>query len=136
MQVDAARKLKAKLEEAGMALVPLPDNLVDAVWGDAIPAPPATQLRVHALEWAGQSVADKLAGLRAKLEGARPRQKRKVFLARRPWTHVFMASTRGERKLNLAGSCDDEQHARQVPHGVCCTCCCSLAGAVSGAQIA
>lgn len=70
MQVDAARKLKEKLEEAGKALVPLPGNLVDAVWGKAMPAPPAAKLRVHALQWAGQAVAEKLDALRGKLEGA------------------------------------------------------------------
>ena len=71
-QVDAARKLKEKLEGAGKSLVPLlGGNLVDAIWGQSRPAPPDTRLRVHRLEFAGVSVADKLAALRAKLEGER-----------------------------------------------------------------
>lgn len=71
-QVDAARKLKEKLEGAGKALVPLlGGNLVDAVWGQDRPPAPDSRLRVHRLEFAGVSVADKLASLRTKLEGAR-----------------------------------------------------------------
>ena len=72
-QVEAARKLKEKLEGAGKSLVPLQGgNLVDAVWGEARPPAPDTRLRVHPLEFAGVPVADKLAALRAKLGGARP----------------------------------------------------------------
>ena len=71
VQADAAKKLKKRLEESGKALVPVLDgNLVDAVWGAGIPPPPDTRIRVHRMEFAGQSVSDKLAAMRSKLEGA------------------------------------------------------------------
>lgn len=112
--MNAARSLKAKLEEAGKALVPLPGNLVDAVWGDGIPAPPATQLRIHALQWAGQSAADKLAAVRAKLEGARPVFSTSVWpdgMRKLPWqrsvlrlalrNHLLVYATHGRFAASL-----------------------------------
>jgi Xaa-Pro aminopeptidase len=45
-----------------------PANLVDGVWGDARPAPPAAPLRVHPLEYAGESVQDKLASVRTAMQ--------------------------------------------------------------------
>jgi hypothetical protein len=55
----------------GKELVPLlaDGNLVDAAWGDAQPELPLSPLRVHALQWAGQGVADKLAAMRQKMKG-------------------------------------------------------------------
>lgn len=49
-------------------MVAEPVNLVDGVWGDARPAPPAAPLRVHPLEYAGESVQDKLASVRTAME--------------------------------------------------------------------
>ena len=67
-----ARTLKKELEEAGKDLVPiLEGNLVDAVWGSAQPQAPATSLRPHKLEFAGQSVAEKVEEMQKKLEGDR-----------------------------------------------------------------
>jgi hypothetical protein len=37
---------------------------VDRVWGEAQPPMPCRPLRVHPLEWAGESVADKLGRVR------------------------------------------------------------------------
>lgn len=67
--VDAAEKLKAKLRAAGKQLVALGSNPVDEAW-EGRPAPPEAPLRVHPLEWAGQSVAQKLDGLRRQLAEA------------------------------------------------------------------
>jgi hypothetical protein len=44
-------------------------NLVDVVWGAAQPPLPLAPMRVHPLEWAGESVADKLAAMRQKMKG-------------------------------------------------------------------
>ena len=64
-----AKSLKTKLEEAGRQLVPLLEgNLVDQVWGDAKPEPPTTRLRVHKIEFAGESPADKIAAIRKDME--------------------------------------------------------------------
>lgn len=69
--LDAARKLSVRLEEAGHTLVPVHGaNLVDTVWGDDRPSEPKEPLRVHALEWAGKSVADKLAAMRSEMAAA------------------------------------------------------------------
>jgi hypothetical protein len=43
-------------------------NLVDAAWGAERPGLPAAPLRVHALEWAGRSVQEKLGEVRARAE--------------------------------------------------------------------
>ena len=70
LQVRDARILKKELAEAGKDLVPiLEGNLVDVVWGSAQPQPPATSLRPHKLEFAGQSVAEKVEEMQKKLEG-------------------------------------------------------------------
>lgn len=71
--VDGLNKLKAKLEASGLELVPLlaDGNLVDAAWGAERPALPDTPLRVHALEWAGQSVQQKLSEVRQQLAAAK-----------------------------------------------------------------
>ncbi|PSC69930.1 putative Xaa-Pro aminopeptidase P [Micractinium conductrix] len=68
--IEAAEKLRRRLRAASMSLVPLEPNPVDAVWGVERPSPADAPLRVHAMEWAGQSVADKLAGLRQQLAEA------------------------------------------------------------------
>ncbi|KAI8470117.1 MAG: hypothetical protein J3K34DRAFT_459008 [Monoraphidium minutum] len=59
-------------EAKGKELVPLlaDGNLVDAAWGAAQPPLPATPMRVHAMEWAGESVASKLAQMRNKMKAA------------------------------------------------------------------
>jgi hypothetical protein len=46
-------------------------NLVDSAWGEGRPEPPPAPIRVHPLQWAGQSVAEKLAMLRQRIAGAR-----------------------------------------------------------------
>ena len=70
MQVDNAKQLSRKLQEAGKQLVPVMEgNLVDKVWGRARPAPPSGPIRVHKLEHAGQSVQDKLGSMRQSMKG-------------------------------------------------------------------
>jgi len=54
------RDLAKKLEAPGVELVARAEDLVDRVWGADRPALPSTQLRVHAPELAGETVADKL----------------------------------------------------------------------------
>lgn len=65
--IDSAAKLGSQLEEAGKTLVPLTANPVDDVWGSERPAAPKAPLRVHAMEWAGVSVTDKLNSLRSRM---------------------------------------------------------------------
>lgn len=65
-----ARDLSKTLEEAGRKLVPLlGGNLVDQVWGSERPPPPDKPLRIHKIEFAGQSVADKIQHLQGELKG-------------------------------------------------------------------
>ena len=69
--MDNAVALDKKLSSAGRALAPLlGGNLVDAVWGAERPPPPAAPLRVHRLEHAGESVAEKVARMRKEMAGA------------------------------------------------------------------
>ncbi len=62
----AAEKLKAACERAGATLVAVESNPLDAVWPER-PQPPLGPVSVHGLALAGESVADKLARLRAEL---------------------------------------------------------------------
>jgi Xaa-Pro aminopeptidase len=39
-------------------------NPVDVAWGEARPPPPSDGVRVHPMEWAGESVTDKVARMR------------------------------------------------------------------------
>ena len=63
-----ARTLHSTLSGGGQVLVPLADNLVDAVWAADRPPPPRAAMRVHPLQWAGASVSEKLARMRFDME--------------------------------------------------------------------
>jgi Xaa-Pro aminopeptidase len=70
--VAEAREIEAALEVADdVVLVPGTTNLVDTVWGSDQPAPPTAPLRVHAMEHAGQSPADKIAQMREKAQASK-----------------------------------------------------------------
>ncbi|HEY4254281.1 MAG TPA: aminopeptidase P family protein [Roseomonas sp.] len=60
----------ARFEAAGVTLVPLEANPLDAVWAVARPAAPASPLRVHGAEFAGRDAAEKRAELAATLREA------------------------------------------------------------------
>eukprot|EP00898_Chlorokybus_atmophyticus_P005799 jgi/Chlat1/621/Chrsp103S08590 len=65
----AARELLQNLEEHGCTLLPLPNgNLVDAVWGEDMPAAPDAELRVHPVQYAGQTVEEKLQSVRGNMK--------------------------------------------------------------------
>ena len=61
----------SRRQARGKELVPLlaDGNLVDAAWGETQPPLPLAPLRVHAAEWAGQGVPEKLSEMRAKMKG-------------------------------------------------------------------
>lgn len=70
LQVNGAKQLTTKLQEAGKSLMPLLEgNLVDKVWGEGRPAPPDAPIRIHKMEHAGESVQDKLARMREDMKG-------------------------------------------------------------------
>ena len=56
--VKEVRKLREKLEPAGLALLPVTDNPVDAIWPDR-PAEPSEPIVDHPLDFAGESREDK-----------------------------------------------------------------------------
>lgn len=60
----------ARFEAAGVTLVPLEANPLDAVWAAARPAPPASPLRVHGAEFAGRDAAAKRGDVAATLREA------------------------------------------------------------------
>lgn len=70
--MDGVRRLQSKLASNGKSVVLLLEegNLVDKVWGAARSSPPSTPLRVHPIQWAGQSVASKLQELRSSLSAS------------------------------------------------------------------
>ena len=62
----ATERLAAACEKAGAELVAVESNPVDAIWRER-PAPPLGEVTVHALDFAGESEADKLARIRAEM---------------------------------------------------------------------
>ncbi|QDM16299.1 aminopeptidase P family protein [Tardiphaga sp. vice352] len=62
----AAERLAAACAKAGAELVAVDHNPLDAVWGER-PSPPLGAVSVHALEFAGESEADKLVRIRAEI---------------------------------------------------------------------
>jgi Xaa-Pro aminopeptidase len=67
---DGAERLRKACTAAGAELVAVTDNPIDALWRDR-PAPPSGRVRLHPLEFSGESTADKLARLRAELDTLR-----------------------------------------------------------------
>ncbi len=59
-----AFQLSMHLQSAGHALVPVADNLVDAVWASERPSRPANPICVLPTSYAGHSHRDKIAGVR------------------------------------------------------------------------
>ena len=68
--VQAARELRQACADAGAQAVAVAANPVDAVWGAAQPSPPLGAARVHPLERAGVSSADKRRELAEALRDA------------------------------------------------------------------
>lgn len=66
VSVDTAHRWKKAFLKKGQKLIQLEKNLVDEVWKDR-PLPEALPISVHALEWTGRSVKQKLDDLRGKL---------------------------------------------------------------------
>ncbi len=65
---DAA-KLRLACDEIGARLLPVNDNLIDMVWADQ-PKRPTALVKVQPQQFAGRSVADKLADMSAELAKA------------------------------------------------------------------
>ena len=58
--------LDSALTPSGVQLIPLPANLIDAIWPDR-PAPPLGQISLHPLEFAGVASPQKIIDLQAAL---------------------------------------------------------------------
>ncbi|CAI5930571.1 unnamed protein product [Closterium sp. NIES-65] len=69
---DNVRGLADTLAASSSVVVPLlrESNPVDVVWGAERPAPPSAPMRVHPIEFAGQTVRAKLQQLRAEMREA------------------------------------------------------------------
>lgn len=68
--VGSYERLESALavHNSSVTLQPLPmtvPNLVDQVWNEDRPPPPSSAVKVHAIEYAGQSVSDKLDAVRS-----------------------------------------------------------------------
>jgi Xaa-Pro aminopeptidase len=63
---DSFARLEKAVKKAGGELSPVDFNLVDVIWIDR-PAPPQAPVRPHPMEFAGESVSDKLARIRKQL---------------------------------------------------------------------
>lgn len=72
VSINGMRRLRMAQEESEnpIKIIPLAKdvtNLVDEVWGSARPPAPASQIVIHALEYSGTFVAEKLRNLRASM---------------------------------------------------------------------
>lgn len=63
-------RLKKKLEAKNVSLKPIKVNLVDKLWGDDRPAPPAGEITPHPVDHAGKSAEEKLNQIREALKAA------------------------------------------------------------------
>lgn len=63
----AAERLAKACEKAGAELVAVDGNPVDSIWADR-PAPPLGPVKIHPLQFAGESESDKLARIRKQIE--------------------------------------------------------------------
>lgn len=70
LSADEARDLESVLAPAGVRIMWISENLVDALWADR-PLLPATPAWPHAPQHAGESVGDKLGRLRSAMGDAR-----------------------------------------------------------------
>jgi Xaa-Pro aminopeptidase len=68
--IESAEKLAHALSASGKKLVPLLKNPIDDVWGSDRPSAPLDPIRVHALQWAGRTAADKIAELKGDMSNA------------------------------------------------------------------
>ena len=86
-------------QPAGRQFVPLLHdmNLVDQAWGAARPAAPGAPIRVHSMQWAGESTEDKLARIRKQVWG-------------KVWTLVWEEG--GEVSIQWAGESTEDKLAR------------------------
>jgi Xaa-Pro aminopeptidase len=68
--VSEVKSLAKALNPRDIALLPVEGNLIDRLWTDR-PPPPAAQLSLHPLDYAGRGGAEKIAELQAMLREAR-----------------------------------------------------------------
>ncbi|MEM1349320.1 MAG: aminopeptidase P family protein, partial [Myxococcota bacterium] len=61
--------LRTRAARSGITLKPLEGNLIDGIWDDQ-PAPPSAPIRIHPMDYAGVSHADKLTELAGTLQDA------------------------------------------------------------------
>ncbi|MCV0397862.1 MAG: aminopeptidase P family protein [Rhizobiaceae bacterium] len=67
--ISDVRDLEKAAKKAGATLMPLGENLVDAIWDDQ-PPPPLEPVFIHPIEFAGEPAKDKLARLAAAIREA------------------------------------------------------------------
>ncbi len=83
-------KIRAAVEGAGAALVPLSTNPLDAVWSDQ-PPPPAGAVRIHPVALAGEEASAK----RARIAGALRAQGAKAAVLTMPDSLCWLLNIRG-----------------------------------------
>jgi Xaa-Pro aminopeptidase len=76
-------------------------NLVDQVWGDARPAIPTSAFRVHPLEFAGQTVTDKVEEIRDEMENNKATLS--VYTALDDIAYLFNVRTKGDIDTSPVG---------------------------------
>jgi Xaa-Pro aminopeptidase len=68
--IAEVKRLAERCTAAGGELVPVAENLIDAIWADR-PEPPTAPIHLHPVEYAGRSAADKIAEIAAELAKAK-----------------------------------------------------------------
>jgi len=70
VSMGTCQALTAALGGAGISLLPVDSDLVEAVWGAGVPAMPCTDVNAHAVEYAGMASDAKIRKVRAALTDA------------------------------------------------------------------
>ncbi|CAN6440887.1 unnamed protein product [Victoria cruziana] len=69
---DAAEEFREALSKKNLELICIYNfNLVDEIWDESRPSPPAEPMRVHSIKYAGLDVLSKMCSLRSRLAEAR-----------------------------------------------------------------
>jgi len=85
----------------GQLVTSLPNNLIDEIWADERPPIPTSPFRVHPIEYAGLSVADKVSKIREQMKEKKATMA--VFTTLDDVAYLFNVRTTGDVECNPVG---------------------------------
>ena len=67
---SSSKALEKKFESKGIVLLPLLSNPIDTIWADARPSPPSSQIKIHSVEYAGDTFQSKISKVQEQMKEA------------------------------------------------------------------